>query len=673
MTNKRLIFMIMFIILLIPAIIGVNPVTITAFYGFSNESFIDATVYKTDSLVLRIKTAVETECVYGTSSYPYIPFEGEYGLTHEIYFENIEEGFHEYYIRCGDNSNPVMKINFATSIPIYATIKISGNSPLQAGKYKVNLITSKTSLNTPVLEYSFDSIVYKTISLTGNGKNWEGNLIIPEGAGEGICSFRFKARDLTGEEGTKIVGEEIFLIDTVKPETINIIDAIGYKGQIKLNWFNEKDYEYHIYKSESSPVEYIDFYETTSKDYFYDNEVEKGETYYYKIAAVDEAGNIGELSREVYATALFENYSKNTGLDPRLIGKVDNLLAEINNILNNIEEIKSLLDLKDDEEKSIFKEIKLNNELDNSISELNSLKRDVESYKLQDLTEDGLNNKISSSSMKLNIIKKKVPEDINIIEQKEITRYLEEEDVQRVFLEYSSSTDYDYKKEIIEILKFIKTNNFKVKSKFYTLDILYLDGTKKRITFIEENINEDSEENEEIKYVLVVPKEIAERASEIKMINLDYEIIQEDPVISFSSGTDKISYYLNEEISLETLEDILISPIKISKDGDNMQGITGNSILDYTSQGSIGIFVLIVFAFILGVYFFKIKSDSSIKPVLTTMENLKKVKELLKEGKEQEAKELYNKVKEDYKLLSLKEKELISESVKEMNFGGIIK
>jgi hypothetical protein len=53
------------------------------------------------------------------------------------------------------------------------------------------------------------------------------------------------------------------------------------------------------------------------------------------------------------------------------------------------------------------------------------------------------------------------------------------------------------------------------------------------------------------------------------------------------------------------------------------------------------------------------------------MENLKKVKSLLKEGREQEAKELYSKIKEDYKTLSKKEKELVVEKINEMNFGGI--
>ena len=45
---------------LTPLLIAANSVTINTFYDFSNDSFIDSTVYKTDSVVLRVKTSVET-------------------------------------------------------------------------------------------------------------------------------------------------------------------------------------------------------------------------------------------------------------------------------------------------------------------------------------------------------------------------------------------------------------------------------------------------------------------------------------------------------------------------------------------------------------------------------------------------------------------------------------
>ncbi|MCX6750034.1 MAG: hypothetical protein NTZ83_01100, partial [Candidatus Pacearchaeota archaeon] len=547
---KKLIFIILLMVFFInlPFVLGVSPSTITVVYDFSNTYFIDGTVYKTDSIVLRIKTSVETECFYGGGISPSVLFDGEYGLTHEAYLKELEEGFHEYYVRCGNSSNPVMEINFATSIPIYATIGLSEEPPLREGKYKIDLITSKTSLGVPTLEYSFDELVYKPIFLKGSGESWEGNLIIPESVGETVCSFRFKARDLSGEEGTNIIGDNSFIVDTSKPSAISIINAIGYEGEIKLNWFfDEAIDEFNVYRSEDPQVDYTEFYKVSTKKYFYDNDVEKGKTYYYRVAGVDEAGNIGDLSKEVYATALLSNYSKESGLNPSLVGKVDNFITEINSVLENIDGINSLIDLKEEKQKEIFRGIKLDKELEGAISELNSLKRDVESYKLQDLSEEELNKKISSATLRLNIIKKKVPEDITIINEKQVDRVLNEENVQKAFLEYFSETEYDYKKEIAETLKIIEDKKVKITSNFYGLEIMYLDGTKKRITLIEDSINSEVGNLENFYFAIIIPKEITEKASELKIMNLEYNVIKEDPVISFNSDTKEIIYYINKE------------------------------------------------------------------------------------------------------------------------------
>ncbi len=670
--NKSINVLILFVVLSLLTssfVSSASAFVITANYDFTNSSFIDGKVYKTDSVVLRIKTNSETECVYGNSYSLSNNFDGEYGLTHEAYIENLEEGFHEYYIRCGEIYNPIMRIGFATSIPIYATIQISEEPPLKEGKYKINLITSKTSLEAPTLEYSFDELVYKPISLKGEGENWEGNLIIPASVGESVCSFRFKAKDLAGEEGTKIVGDTSFIVDSLKPSTISILNAIGYQGQIKLNWFSdEKVKEFNIYKSENPQLDYTNFYETSSKDYFYDTNVEKGKTYYYRVAGIDEAGNVGDLSIEVYATALLTNSSGTSGLNPSLIGKVDNFISEINSVINNIENINNLLELKEEKEKELFKEIKLDKEIESSLSELNSLKRDVGIYKLQDLSLEELNKKLDSSNLRLSIIKKKIPEDIIIKEEKEISRQLDEGNLQKVFLEYSQNLESDYKKDISETLKIIKENEIKITGRIYSLEILYLDGTKKQITLFKEEIESDLEETENLKFILVVPKEVAEKSSEMKILNLEYEIIKDDPVLSFNSDIKSISYYLSKEVATNSLEDILISPVKINVEESSK--ITGNSIFNGESKNPFGIIVLALFATILAVYLLKIKKEPKLKPLLTIIEDIKKSKELLKEGKEKEALNLYNNAKERYKDLNEKEKRMVMKSMNNIERGG---
>ena len=207
-------------------------------YNTLGTPYVDSDIHQTDSVVLRITTAAETTCTYWNSVVPITAFSGEYGLTHEVYLTGLEEGFHEYNVSCG--ANLPMEIDFATNIPIYATIGISETPPLREGKYKINLITSESCLEEPLLQYTFDEITYKQISLKGSGKNWEGYLIIPSGTGEAVGSFIFRGTDLAGRQGTKITGDSMFVVDTINPPTIETIDAVGYEGQVKLNWFYEE-------------------------------------------------------------------------------------------------------------------------------------------------------------------------------------------------------------------------------------------------------------------------------------------------------------------------------------------------------------------------------------------------------------------------------------------------
>ncbi len=586
--------------------------------------------------------------------------------------EDLKEGLHTYYIHCGNDSNP-MRIEFATSIPIYATVSLSENPPLKEGKYTIDLITSKTPLETPTLEYSFDDVVYKPISLKkGTGQNWQGNLIIPATTGNAVFSFRFSAKDLSGYQGTEIKGENLFVVDTIQPPTVGIINAVGYDGQIKLDWFyDEKVKEFNLYRSENPGIDYTDFYKTSSKNSYIDYNVEKGKTYYYRVAGVDEAGNIGDLSKEVYATALLNNYTSASGLNPSLVGKVDNAIAETNSVINNINDIKSSLNLKENKEKTLFADLQLDQSLSSAVSELNSLKRDLEGYKLQDLSEGELDSKLASATLRLNILKKQVPEDITIMNEDETERALNEDNIQRGFLEYFSGTTdaKSYDREITQTLKEIELNNIKISSSFYIIEIMYMDGTKKRITLIEDEISSSTNNPDNLSFIEIIPKEIAEQSSELKIMNLGYTVIKDDPIIEFNSNTKKIIYYLNREVDLSTLQSIVVMPIKLPGPEENQSKITGNFIANVTSKGSWEIIILVVFALGLGIYFLRMKNESSAKPALIILENIKKSKELLKAGKTEEANKVYDKVKEEYKLLSDKEKRIIMEGMKELEGG----
>jgi hypothetical protein len=182
---------------------------------------------------------------------------------------------------------------------------------------------------------------------------------------------------------------------------------------------------------------------------------------------------------------------------------------------------------------------------------------------------------------------------------------------------------------------------------------------------MKETVESNLEKQEDIKLVLVVPKEIAEKSSEMKVINLEYNVIKDDPVLSFNSDTKTIAYSLNKEIAVSSLDDILLAPIKIASE-EETSNITGKFIFESEQGGSVGIIVLALFALTLAIYFLKIKKEPSLKPVLAIVEDIKKSKDLLKKGQEKEALEIYNDARNRYKMLNNSEKEAVMESMKNM-------
>ncbi|NLO97174.1 MAG: cell wall-binding protein, partial [Peptococcaceae bacterium] len=71
---------------------------------------------------------------------------------------------------------------------------------------------------------------------------------------------------------------------------------------IRLTWDEVDDaMAYWVYRSESSSGEYI-LIGGTDQDYYIDRNLEKGETYYYKVKAVSKSGEESGFSNKAHAT-----------------------------------------------------------------------------------------------------------------------------------------------------------------------------------------------------------------------------------------------------------------------------------------------------------------------------------------------------------------------------------
>ena len=671
MKEKRIlnIFLIVMIFLTISNVSAVSIVNVN--YDF-NQMYFSFGEVKSSSVLFRLNTPNETNCYYTAIKHavPQTSFENNYGIRHEQLINNFEDGVHRYYFKCqnvSDSPSPVLEVVFIVNAPVFGEIKISKTPPLKEGTYELTLTTSKQVSKTPKLDYSFDGISYKPIVLQGSGNIWKGYLIIESNLREAIGSFRFEAEDLSGIRGNELIGDSVFLVDTIKPPVVETIEVMGDVGQIRLKWFYEKEFEkFNIYKSKDPNVGYIHLYKTISEKEFIDNDVEKGKTYYYRISAIDKADNIGDLSREISATALLGTSVQETGLRIELRGKVDNFISEVNFAIQLIDSIKSSISLREQKDRGLFQFLKLDKDLDSAKSELNSIKRDAESYKLQDLTREELDNRLNSVLLKLNIIRKNIPENLVIVDEVKYPVSSSEGEIQEAILNYNQLIDEkEYKKSISLTEEMIRDSRIKILTSVYLIEVSYLDGTRKDFTIVEHEINSLLEKEENSFFILKIPRSVAEKASDLKINDIQYEIIKDD-VVAFYSDAKKISYSINKKTNFDAIKEVQLTPVRIQTPEHKKSLITGGFLFESSPTTSYGIIIVIVFFIFLGLYLVYFLKNKNSEKVIPLIEKIEKIKEMKKEDNLNEINLMYQSLKEDYRMLNERQRKIVLHKIDEL-------
>ena len=633
-------------------------------------------------VLVKVATNFDAHCKYSLSkgvSYENMEmnFDSSIGKLHQKSFTGLGDGIYHYYVKCIDESigsignETELSIILRINSLVNAQIIFSKEEPLSEGIVEISLITSKIVSFAPTLSYSMDGGLVKTpIPLLGNEKFWKGYLSIDKNFGEGVISFDFKANDLEGRQGTKIISGGVVKVDTLNPSTILEIVAVGYDGEIKLDWHYNGDYkEFNIYRSLSANPDFTDFYKISGSNSFNDKWVEDGKTYYYRVSVIDDAGNEGELSSQVYATSLLNNVTYVSGLALELMGRVDNLLVEIDFAVEELMAIKNSIATKSQKEKDLFSNLKLENEIDKSKSDLISLKQDVEKYKLQDLTENELNSKIASSRVKMNVIGKKVPEDIIILQEDSMKNLFDEKSIEEFLFEFDPLMSKErIDKSVKESLKIIDESGLEMASNFYLVEILYSDGTSKKISVVERNINSIIDRQDNQSFIEVFPRDIIDSINDIAFRNSNVNTIKEDSVISFESDSKNIFYSFESNLDTERLREIKVGFISIADEEiDSSFSLTGYFLLDLDRTKYAGGFAIILLLAVLFVYLFYNKKSNFSNEYFQILDQIKKINRLFNEEDLKFAKNIYSNISKKYALLDSKEKVVLYKDLEDLH------
>ncbi len=478
------------------------------------------------------------------------------------YLVDLKDDDYSYNIRCKDLAGNIDHevLDFTVRGPIEGVVDIETNTDdedhyfLPKGRKPLEFKLSRRLDDAPTLYYQYEDETKHTVALTGNGKVWHGYVIIDSRVNDKVATFSASYDN----EPIEITEGLMFVVDSQEPPAPETLQGIEKNGGVMLEWYydgEEVDY-YNVHRANDDRINHLDLLvDTTNQDYK-DNTVESGVTYYYRITAIDLAGNEGPFSQLFKITTGLEAEEVQK-VNPKVITKlnltgklIESLVLDLENAKTNLASITEL------KTKTIVEDFNLIGILDLKLKELEGFKAKIlESY---DQPESAVDSLIEEIAMFEAEVKSTVASTISF--EGATTKTQTKDDFSSILLEFVQLDDpTKFNDEISKINELIEVE-FSVEIFRLTM----LDNSKKEIAKVEKTISYIGTNSlEDVKLIESIPKEIAESTSQLKIQNLDYEVLKEDPIISWEiaslgSTPYELSYYVQNEFDLEAL-DYLIS------------------------------------------------------------------------------------------------------------------
>ncbi len=474
------------------------------------------------------------------------------GNIFSIQLDDLDEETYTYYVKCRDEVGNIVShvINFEVEIPPKAKIILEKEPPLSVGTFEITLIPSKELRSVPELSYEWetetDEIYKREVNLVKSGSHYKGFIIIKDEPITRSGKFDFKGYDLKGNEGTEITQGAAFLVDTIEPPAPVELALSTSSDGIVLEWYydGEKVDHFNIYRSTSSNPSPIDFYDEAKGDDYLDDNLLKNQLYYYKMAAVDIAGNIGPMSKEV---SIYSESGK-TGSTQTVVQNEnpptdetrdwkDQLEKDIETILIDLEWAeKNMQDLATKEK--IVEELGLEKQVLDSKKDIEKLQTQIKALNELRITDTEMREALSSGDSLIARTRKIVPQDLEVTKSTSVVQSLSDSDIELAVEEYANYANSNYSDSKIKsyIKQMEKINNeFEVSVDIDTINIEYLDNSEETLVYVEKGYKyNDPEKLSNVIIIELIPKTVAGDLSDVDIRTPDYDVINEDPVVSWS-------------------------------------------------------------------------------------------------------------------------------------------
>lgn len=548
----------------------------------------------------------------------------------------LSQGINTIYVRCADNYETTMKTSETISVNVNlkptAAISLDPAPPLTEDTIHVRLTVSEELIEAPKLYYNFDDDQTNLpITMIGSGSSWEGYMIIRSKDTNRVGTFTFSGKDLTNTEGTEITSGKIFIVDTLTPDTVRSIEAINEDDRIKIVWDYDRENrdnidEYKIYRrSGSGMVDYVDYHDSTSRDYYYDDDVEYNQAYYYRVSILDEAGNEGPLSKEVFVTHTpiieKEENEKTIVGESNTVSKLSSKLQyklslenqKLEKILMDIDAIdRRIGQIKGTDNIEVVQALGITSLVKTQQNLVKGYQEELKALENEDLTESDFDKKVAEIITKANNARTATPQDVKLIDVSKYQEFVDESKVEEAYRSLLNSKDITV--EASQIRSLLSKNKkiqdqITIESTVIKAQVEYQDKTDPIIT-IRKVITADIP-IDNVQIIEIIPKDLAESVKEI-IFSEQPTIIEEDPVVSWT--VDKLSkktivYSVVKDLNLAEAKSVKTITISSETEEYIPNGLTGRAI-DNIESGEGDIYTIPLIAAILvavalaGYYFF---------------------------------------------------------------------
>lgn len=393
-------------------------------------------------------------------------------------------------------------------------------------------------------------------------------------------------------------------------------------------------------------------------------------TYQWKIQCTDSLGNVGESVQKTFFVTGGKVPSEVVAVQS---GEFGDFQTKLENALTAYEQFSK-------EQKDVAEIFNFNQNINNAIKSIERARIDILNINdMSQLSEEQRIAKINEVKDRIASLSKETVLGIQVSDSKTFIKYPENKEIETILDEYYVAKNMKTNKK-----SFVSANK-KLQSELlattnvYSADIEYFDSSKKA-TIVVRDLKIGSEDNYDV--IEYIPKTLAESSSEITFVTKGL-VIKEDPILEFKDlitlkddvdGSIRIVYYFNKPILPEEIKnsDTLLVTQNI-KDS----AITGFSILDNMGVKINKIFLFIIPGIIIAVILlFTLKVPQKLLPAINqTMSNAKifssssnskdklgmviminEAKDLISQGRIDDATNKYNAIQFSYASASEKQK-----------------